>query len=104
MIRAACAVAALVFVLAASGCENALSLESYEQITVDMSQSEVETILGVGEEQTASGTDISAGGLVSGSGSESGRDRTFLWKADHRQIVVNFRDGKVLSKSQQGLE
>ena len=75
--------------------------ETFDQITVGMSQSKVEELLGAGEEQTSGGHGISAGGVLSGS-KQPTNEKTFLWKDGSKQIIVEFKDGAVSSKRKLG--
>ena len=94
----------LVAMLAAAflaGCSGGVSQESYDQITVGMSQSKVEEILGSGEEQTSGGHGISAGGVLTGQ-PDKNPVKTYLWKDGASKIIVDFKDGAVISKRKQG--
>ena len=96
------AVAGLVAILAclACGCEEKVTAENFDAITIGMSLTEVEGILGAGTEETASGVDISAGGIPDIKTSDQ---RVFLWESGGSRIVVTFDKGKVVTKSSSGL-
>jgi hypothetical protein len=89
--------------LFAAGCGADVSEENYDKVQVGMTLDRVQSILGAGEDQTASGVGISAGGLATAS-RDPGNSRSYLWKDGPRQIIVDFRDGKVVSKSKRGFE
>jgi hypothetical protein len=91
----------IVAVALLGGCSGGVSQESYDQVTVGMSQPKVEEILGSGEEQTSGGHGISAGGVLSGN-KQPTNEKTFLWKEGGLMIIVIFKDGAVVSKSKQG--
>lgn len=100
----------LAFVLAGSlsplaGCEDKLTLENYEQITTGMTLTQVEEILGEGVEQKSEGGfDISAGGILSsGGGTSTSPVKMYTWGQGGLLITVYFRDGAVVTKSQNGL-
>jgi hypothetical protein len=84
-----------------AGCSEGISQETFDQITVGMTQTKVEEILGSGEEQTSGGHGISAGGVLSGN-KQPTNEKTFLWKEGSMKIIVNFKNGAVVSKSKQG--
>jgi len=97
------------WLLAAIGCGSAVTKDNYEQIKPGMTQSQVETILGTGEEQASSsisvpGQSISmpGGGSVSVSGVSSSA-KVMVWQDGSRIISVTFSDGKVVSKAQMNL-
>lgn len=85
-----------------AACDQGVSQESFDAISTGMSQSEVEAILGAGEVQTASGFNISSGGLVGGTGTAVSDEKTYLWREQRKEIVVTFKDGKVVNKSMAG--
>lgn len=98
--RCLCLAIPLVFVAA---CENPVTVESYDQITVGMDQTEVESILGgPGEIQEASGVGIGASGLLESQGG-GGDTRDYLWGDENKGILVKFKDGKVVYKRKMGL-
>lgn len=85
-----------------AGCEDQLTLANYDKIQTGQQQYEVEQLLGgPGERDETSGVSISAGGIASGSGSNS--QSTYLWKSKGKEIAVIFAGGKVVTKSQRGL-
>jgi hypothetical protein len=85
-----------------AGCSGGVSQESYDQITVGMTQAKVEEILGAGEEQTSGGHGISAGGVMTGN-PDKNPVKTYLWKDGNAKIIVEFKEGVVVSKRQSGL-
>ena len=94
--------AAVVCALVLTGCESKVTTENYDKITVGMSLSEVEGLLGSGELQDSAGTSIGSSGLT---GAERGNPdaKTYAWGEESKQIVVNFVKGVVVSKTKRGL-
>ncbi|MBC7770927.1 MAG: hypothetical protein H7210_00395 [Pyrinomonadaceae bacterium] len=87
--------------LAAPGCENStVNKESFDKIQIGMSQYDVEKLLG------GSGTEDSAppGFGVTGGSVATTKDappeKTYVWKSDEATIIVVFKEGKVVQKSQ----
>jgi hypothetical protein len=76
-----------------AGAEYTLTMDQYKQITVGMSRSEVESLLG------GKGTQLS---------SSSGGDTTYTvdeWEGkDYKSIILSFKDDKVITKAQAGLK
>lgn len=94
------AVAALCAVLVS--CTGDISQEAFDQINVGMSIREVEDIMGApGEKQDNTEMSISSGGVL---GSTQSRNEVYLWTSTDRkrEIGVEFRDAKVVSKSKRG--
>lgn len=86
-----------------SGCEKKVSDANFRKIAEGQStQREVEKLLGKGEEDVGpAGMSIGASGLT-GTSKES-PTQTFVWKEDGAEIVITFKDGKVLQKSAKNL-
>ncbi len=99
--RFSVALAALVSVAALTACESKLNQENYDKITVGMDLTQVERILGKGEEQANQGTSIGAGGLTGGAGRNS--QKTYVWHEPNKDISVVVAEGKVVSKNKSGL-
>jgi|SoiMethySBSTD1v2_1073268.scaffolds.fasta_scaffold428536_2 hypothetical protein len=96
--------AALGLILAAvlmPGCEAAVSDESYDQITVGMTFDQVKNILGEGTKEDVSGVTISSGGIAGGS-ANTPTTKTYSWKSGGKQIIIEFKDEKVLNKRKAG--
>ncbi len=92
--------AAVCVVLAA--CSGDISQETFDQIRVGMSLSEVQGIMGAdGEKQDTTEMSISSAGVL---GSKESRQELWVWTSTNRkqEISVEFRDGKVVSKSKRG--
>jgi len=88
-------VLAVAFVAALlAGCAAKVSMENFDKIKNGMTVAEVESVLGKGEKQ------VSAGLAIGGIGASV---ETVVWKADDKQITVQFVDGKVVAKMQTGL-
>lgn len=85
------------------GCESKVSLANYEEITVGMSFSQVESLLGSGEQEISGGTSIGASGLIEGSSDAASERQTWTWTDGDSVIVVNFINSEVVSKSKRGL-
>jgi len=102
MIRTICILAVLVSgLLFAAGCEDRVTKENFDAVTVGMRLDEVEDILGSGTLQEASGVNIDGSGLL-GSSKNSTHTKDYLWETDNHRIVVKFKDGKVVFKQKSG--
>ncbi len=87
---------------AMAACSGDISQEAFDQINVGMTLTEVRNVIGSdGEDQTASGTSISQAGIMENKGS---RLEMWVWTTTDRksEIAVEFRDGKVVSKTKRG--
>lgn len=94
--------ACLSVLLFASGCEDVVTQENYDQITVGMQLWEVEDLLGKGTEETVGGFGISSGGMMGGEPGSS-ETTTYVWKEDRREISVTVKGGEVVGKGKAGL-
>jgi len=97
----ALALATVVLIAALIGCESKVSQENFDKITVGMDLSQVEQILGKGDEQASEGVSIGASGLTSGAGRNN--QKTYVWHEPNKDISVVVADGKVVSKNKSGL-
>lgn len=97
MRRLAMALAALCLLV---GCEEKVTLDNYDQITVGMAQHQVEAILGQGVNQDSGGRGIDSSGLMTGSGGDS--RSTYLWDENGRQIIITFENQVVKTKQKNG--
>lgn len=88
-------------VLMAAGCEERVSDENFEKISVGMGLDQVQGFMGEGEQEDVGGVSISGAGIAGGSPAAS-KTKTFSWKAKNRQIIVETRDEKVISKRKVG--
>jgi hypothetical protein len=95
---AACA-AALALLVA---CGGDVSQENYDKVQTGMTRDQVEQILGPGEDQSASGVEISSSGMAGKSRED--RTKTFLWKDGTKQIIVEFQQDKVIGKRSLNLD
>jgi hypothetical protein len=95
-------IALLTLSLTLFACEAKITQDNYDKITVGMTRSQVEKILGgKGEDETASGTSITGAGIADSRGS---KQSVFRWKDGSKHIVITFdKDEKVFAKTQQGL-
>jgi hypothetical protein len=98
-------VAALVLMLAPlaalTGCEEKITDDTFNQITVGMTLDKAENLLGgAGTEEDTGGASISSYGIMSGSRGSS--TRTLSWKEGDKRIILQVADGKVVSKSKMG--
>lgn len=85
------------------GCEDQLTLANYNQIKTGQADYEVEKLLGgKGVKDETTGMSISGAGIASSSG--GGSQVTFIWKGRGKEVSVTFAGGKVVTKSQRGLE
>jgi hypothetical protein len=96
-------VALLVLCLALVGCESKISYENYQKITQGMSRSAVDKLLGTsGDDETASGTSITGAGIAEDRGAKL---QVIRYKETAtKYIVVTYKDGKVVTAVQGGLE
>lgn len=76
------------------GCGSSVSMSNYEQIQNGMTEVEVESILGEGQEQSSS--NVSVPGM-------SASGKTMMWQDGSKMITVMFMNGEVVSKAQVGL-
>lgn len=89
--------------LAIGGCEKKISMENYNKVTDGMTLSDVTKILGKGtKEAKAEGTSISQAGIMDNRGNASPED-TYAWKDGAAEIVITFRDGKVVNRVSRNL-
>lgn len=88
--------------LVLASCGGGIDSESYDKITVGMTLTEVEGMLGSGERQDASGTSIGASGIVEGSSNANNKRQTYVWNEGDKSIILVIENGKVASKSKKG--
>lgn len=82
--------------LCLAACEQKITQANFDKINTGMTRSQVENLLGPGEDQTASGVGISYGGVAQ---SKTASESTFVWKGKSITITVVFKDGKVVQKT-----
>jgi hypothetical protein len=88
--------------LGLAGCGDKINQDTFDEITVGMSQEKVQEILGgEGTREDVSGVSISGAGVAGGS-RVSSSVRTYTWSEGSEKIVIDFADGKVLSKRKVG--
>lgn len=92
-----------------AGCGSRMSMSNYEKVKDGMSETEVVSILGKGEEAASSAInvpgqsiDIPGAGNVSVAGI-SASSKVLKWQDGMKVITVQFMNGKVMSKAQAGL-
>ncbi len=83
------------------GCSEKVSDENFEKITLGMGYDQVTGFMGEGEQEDVSGVSISGAGIAGGSPAVP-KTKTFTWKSGNKQIVVETRDEKVISKRKIG--
>lgn len=96
---------ACALVAGGAGCENRVTLDSYNMISEGMTLDEVEVVLGgPGTEVVSRGIGISTGGVMTTSrqGNKDVR-RIYTWKQGRAEITITFVDNKVFEKFKQGL-
>ena len=98
------AVCLLAIALSLAACESKLTQENYAKVVEGMTISDVEGILGDGEEQDSGGYGIGSSGLIDHSSSRQSSQRVFVWDDGTVQIIITFTDGKLTSKRQTGLQ
>lgn len=96
----------LAFALAAAallalGCDR-VNDDTYAKIKEGQTLDQVQAVLGSGEQDTTGGYTIGAGGAMGSSSSAGSSRQTYIWKDNDRQIVVEFKDGKVTGKRKIG--
>lgn len=98
LLALACAAALL------AACEKKVTGDALNQIQDGMSLNDVAKIMGGSgtKEAKAEGTSLDGGGTLSNRGNASTED-TYVWKDGSKEIVVTFRDGKVVNKVGRGL-
>jgi hypothetical protein len=96
----ACVCGAALALLVACGGD--VSQENFDKVQTGMTQDQVEQILGPGEDQTAAGVEISSAGMAGRSRDD--RTKTYLWKDGAKEIVVEFKEGKVIYKRSKNLD
>lgn len=97
-IRTVLALAATILLCA---CAGGVDDESFAKINNGMSVSAVEKILGSGELQDTGGFGSSSAGVITGKTAPT-NFKTYLWKDGNYQIIVEFKDGEVVSKRKVG--
>jgi len=99
---------------AASGCGGSkVSKNNFDKINVGMTLTEVESVLGKGEEQASASTggSVEVPGVSGGGVSVPGQKidvpkmsaQSYAWKEGTKIITITFLDGKVSAKAQAGL-
>jgi hypothetical protein len=86
-------VAVMCLLMLVSGCAR-ISRENYEKIETGMTLSQVESILGMGTEESG------AGGAIGDIGASA---KVVRWGDENRSITVTFVNNQVVAKAQQGL-
>lgn len=94
--RAKPVLSALVLTLALFGCEQKSFPQKFDEISVGMSQQDVEKIMGKGTKQDVGGVGISASGIAGGASQNS--QITYTWQDGVKEIAVTFQNGKVVNK------
>ncbi|GJQ30125.1 MAG: hypothetical protein HBSAPP03_20090 [Phycisphaerae bacterium] len=77
-------------------CDDKLSQENFDKITIGMTEGQVQGILGKGERLDVGGMSISGAGVASGAARNS--QVTYEWKKKNTMISITFADGKVVQK------
>jgi hypothetical protein len=76
--------------------------DTYAKVKEGQTIDQVQAFLGSGEQDTTGGYTIGAGGTMGSSNAANSTRQTYFWKDGDRQIVVEFKDGKVASKRKIG--
>lgn len=92
----------VVSVLFLGGCNEKLTDENYDRLTVGMFYSEVEGIIGEGTREDSGGYGISGAGIPTGSNSGDSKQQTFTWDEGDKKLIIVFNNGKLQSKSKMG--
>lgn len=94
--RAASAVLAALVLTTLVACEDKVTQENYDKITMGMSQAEVFKILGKGNREEPTGMNISGAGIAGGSNQTS--QTTYTWRSGNTEIGITFENGKVVNR------
>jgi hypothetical protein len=95
--------------LSVAGCGSGISKTNYDKINNGMTEAEVESILGKGEEQAAAGVNVPSQSLTIPGGVNvsvpgiSSSVKVKKWQDGGKSITITFSDGKVMAKAQKGL-
>jgi hypothetical protein len=100
--RALKSAAILAAVLLMVACGDKVTDESFDRVATGMTLSEVQGILGKGEQDDSGGLTINSSGVMGSSNAANSSRQTFFWKNGDRQIIVEFKDLKVVSKRKLG--
>jgi hypothetical protein len=99
--RVVLALIAALLLLPLSGCEDKYTQDNYDLIKDGMQLHEVEKIMGgKGDPQEYKGTDISSGGIASGSRAPS--QQIYQWQHANKIVTVTVVDGKVIGHNKSG--
>lgn len=82
--------------LALVACEDKVTQENFDKITLGMTEGQVQGILGKGERLDVGGMSISGAGIAGGASPNS--QTTYEWKSKNTMISVTFDGGKVVQK------
>ena len=82
--------------LCLTACEQKITQANFDKVSNGMNMSQVENLLGKGEDQTASGVSISYGGAAD---VKKSPETTMVWKGKSMTVTIIFKDGKVVQKS-----
>jgi hypothetical protein len=95
----------VVLCLLAGACgKNRVTKANYDKITVGMTLSEVEAILGKGERGPGDARNIARGAGVEIPGAEESSGATaYCWERGDKKITIYFANDKVLTKAKEGL-
>jgi hypothetical protein len=85
-----------------AGCQKTkITEENFAKITKGMTMTQVESILGSGNDETAAaGYNISGGGVMS---SQASPEKVYTWKSKDLLITVTLKDGKVVQTDKRAL-
>ena len=95
--------------LSFAGCGKGISKSNYDKVNNGMTEAEVESILGKGEEQASAGVNVPSQSLTIPGGVNvsvpgiSSSVKVKKWQDGSKRITITFSDGKVMAKAQEGL-
>ena len=96
--------AACLFVLLLAGCGSKISEANYYRVQHGMSEDAVENLLGPAHEETSQPPATGAATATAPASSSQPAPRKLkVWKRDGLTIRVTFEDGKVVSRSAEGI-
>ncbi len=93
--------AVLAVCLLLPACKTKVTKANFEKIKEGMTLAEVEKILGKGTKETGDGSNIAAQAGVDVVGlapASAGSGEVFKWEGGNNEIILTFRDGKVVHK------
>ncbi|MFN7020280.1 MAG: hypothetical protein ACK4WH_02990 [Phycisphaerales bacterium] len=99
-LRTTLSAAAVCVCLFLAACEQKDLAAGFEKIASGMTLSQVENLMGSGNDETpAGGYGVGSGGMLD---SKANPEKTYVWRDGGVSYTVVFKDGKVVQKSRAG--